>query len=473
MCDSKDEGGRRCPSCQNGQAQDRQRAVRADHRHRDGQNKVTAYIGATPFRPESEALLSMSSRPSYYDSDEWNEWSDRIQNEAEHHGVTIEDGTPEQVHADGLWLGETEPSGAYTVTGTREDINKWAATIGGHYNQDAVMVMYADANGPDRLYRFDQNDKVAAKEALAAMQEAGVPGGRIVDGELQIVSTADDPISPAALDLIRQRIGADTVLSTPVSVDFVEKDEKAAEHTPIKEIQGIRQRHAEKHGLPVRGAVPHLTERDDIAAAMAYEAAPHTPDDPKVKRSYRALARHLREQHDALTAAGYTFEPWHGEEEQPYANSAEMMKDLRENKHLYYYRTEMSQETEGALSADHPMAREVVVHDKDGKEQRQVINDVFRAVHDAIAHSEGHKFGPHGEKMAWWAHRSSLPREAHLALWNETRAQNVWTNAGPHLRTKDSGGEVRLLKKGEEGWVGLADRPYAEQKCTVVPNALT
>lgn len=474
MCRTLADGGRRCDSTKAGRrhAQTLQRHARARKRHQDAQQAVTAFIGATPFRPESEALLAMSSRPSYYDSDEWQEWSDRIETAAERNNVTLVRGTPQQEHADGLWEGETEPSGAYTATGSREDIENWAAQIAGHYNQDAVMVMYADPNGKDHLHTFTADDPVRTQQALDAMKGAGIPGGRVVDGRLEIVSIhGDDAISPAALDLLHKRLGGD-VSTTPITAKFVEKNEDYLAHTPIKEIQGIRQRHAEKHDLPVRGRCPHLTDQDNIAAAMVYDAGEHTPDDPRIKRSYRTFRRHLVEQHDALTAAGYTFIPWEGED-QPYANSAEMMKDLRDNKRLYFYRTEVSQDTEGALPDDHPMARMVTVRDKDGKAHRMVANDCFRAVHDAIARSEGHSFGPEGEKMAWFTHRSSLPREAHLALWNETRAQNVWTNNGPHMQTPDGLGGVRTLRKGEEGWMPLPDRPYANQKCVLVDPSFT
>lgn len=467
MCRSCVEGKRRCKESDNPSKKRRRRAAK---RQQEAQKTVRAFIGATPFRPESEALLSMSSRDSYYDSDEWAEWSDRIRVVAERHGVEIREGSGVE-HADGLWMGEKEPSGAYVVEGSREAVTRWAAEIAGRYEQDAVMVLFADKDGKDNLYRFEGN-QTQVQDALDAMQAAGIPGGRVLDGRLEIVSTHDNPVSPRALELIRQRLGADEVTRAPITATFVEKDESFLAYAPIKEIQSIRQQHAERHGLPVRPACPHLTDQDDIALAMAYEKGQHDPHHPKIKRSYRALRRHIVEQHDALTAAGYTFTPWTGEG-QPYASSAEMLADLRSNRHLYFFRTEVSQDTNGALPLDHPMAQEVTVRDADGNEQHMVANDVFRAVHDAISHSEGHKFGPHGEKMAWFTHRSSLPREAHLALLNETRAQNVVTNAGRHMRTSDGAGGQRLLKKGEPGWTDIADRPYAEQKCVVLPDAFT
>ncbi|MGG1909888.1 hypothetical protein AB1285_23305 [Microbacterium sp. NRRL B-14842] len=33
-------------------------------------------------------------------------------------------------------------------------------------------------------------------------------------------------------------------------------------------------------------------------------------------------------------------------------------------------------------------------------------------------------------------------------------------------------GHPRLLRRGEEGWIPLSDRPYAQQKCCRVDTAL-
>lgn len=461
MCRAQADGGRRCTS---DHTQDRQRRVRANKRHQQAQEQVTALIGATPFRPESADLLAMSSRDSYYDTDEWQEWSDRIRVIADAEGVTIEEGNPA---SDGLWLGDTEPSGAYQVTGTPEAIERWAAHVAGVYDQDAVMVLHPE--GPDRLHTITAADGIDVNTALDALKDAGIDGGRVVDGRLEIVATADAPLNDEALRVLQEHLDGE-LTTAEVTARFIEKDEDRLAYSPIKELQGIRQRHAERHGLPIRGPCPHLTDADDIAVSRAYEEGIHDPTHPAVARSYRVLRRHITEQYNEMIAAGYTFEPHDGDTEQPYATSADMIRDLRENKRLRYYRTEASQDTEGALPAGHPMAVTVTVATPEGGTQRILANDAFRAVHDAIAHSEGHKFSGHGERLAWWTHRSSLPREAHLSLANETRAQNCYTNSGPHMRTADGGS---LLRKGDAGWLPAPERPYAEQKCVRLPDSLT
>lgn len=463
MCRSIQEGERRCPCSR---PEERRRA-RAQKRFEQSQQQLKATIGATPYRPESEHLVAMSSRPSYYDSEEWAEFDDTLRAAAERRGVEL----IEADHAAGLWEGETEPSGAYVVAaGDRDAIRGWAGELAGRYNQDSVMVGFYDPDGPDTLYGFGGSDAdpVEIDDAISVLRTAGISGGRVRGRHLEVASTADSPVGPAALQLLAARFGGAT--QDRAVVEFVEKTDSYLSHQPIKEIQALRQIYVDEHRLPRRRPIPHLTAVDDIAAADAYETMTHDPRHPKVARSYRVFRQHVRQQWDALTAAGYRFEPW-TQDGQPYENSAGMLTDLRDNRHLYFFRTDVSQTTEGALPPDHPMAKTVTVSTVDGTPQRMLANDVFRAVHDAIAHSEGHQFGPYGEKRAWWTHRSSLPSEARLALWCETRGQNTWTNAGPHMRT-GADGPPRLLRRDDPGFLPISQRPYAAQKCGLVDPTL-
>lgn len=466
MCDDIDHGGRRCPSS----TAEGQRRRRAEKRERNAEKQLEAFIGATPFRPISGELTRMSSRPSYWDTDEWIEYEDTLRAAAERHGIEIS----ELQHADGLWEGTSEPAGAYIVhADSFEQITDWAGELAGRYDQDSIMAGYFDPDGPDRVYSFaaGTGSQQQVQETLDILRAAGAPGGRLYDGKLEIAEPAEYPLPASAVNAIAARLGTEPTFAR-AHVAFVPGNDSYRRHQPIKEIQSLRERYADAHGFPQRTPIPRLTELDDIAAARAYAAAAHEPSHPQVARSYRTLRQHIGAQWDMLTKAGYTFEPWHGETEQPYADSAAMLADLRENKHLFYFRTEVSQHSEGALPPDHPMARSVTVTLPTGERAPMLANDVFRAVHDAIAHSEGHQFGPYGEKRAWWTHRACLPREARLALWCETRAQNCWTNAGPHMTTEGGTGQPRLIRRGEPGWMPLGERPYAQQKCCRVDSAL-
>lgn len=423
--------------------------------------ELVAYIGATPFRPESAVLLSLDSRPSYYASEEWREYDDTIRNAGRTHQIEMLDDKP----ADGLWEGEAEPAGAYTVRGDEECIRAWAGELAGRYNQDSVMVAFVDETGPDRMYTFGGDTNIDAEDALDTLRLAGIPGGRVVDDRLQILQTAGQP-EQLALYAIQRRYGQPEW--TPVRAEFIEKNTDYSPHSPIREIQAIRQRYRERHGFMGRPGLPHMTELDGVAAAKAYGAAVHDPGDPVVRRSYRSLEKHVRGQYVDFVEAGFSFEPWFsGSSEQPYEDSAGMLADLRENRHLFYFRTKVSDSTVGALPSGHPMARSVVVPDGGGGIREVPLNDVFRAVHDAIAHGDGLMFGPEGEKRAWWTHRSCLPKEARLALFCETRGQNTWTNAGPHMRDGD-----RVLRRGDPGWLSQPERPYAVQKAARIPKGL-
>jgi hypothetical protein len=163
--------------------------------------------------------------------------------------------------------------------------------------------------------------------------------------------------------------------------------------------------------------------------AKVYESLPK--HDPAAKGAYDALNAEVAGQYKAIKDAGYELE---FVDTDPYANSAEMMKDVRENKRLKVYKTQGDQ--------THPYMT---------NEQ----NDHFRAVHDWIAHAgPGNQFGPIGEENAFRMHAATLSPEAQRALATETRGQNSWVNFGPnaHLPVKE--------------------RPFAEQKAALFPDEL-
>lgn len=205
-----------------------------------------------------------------------------------------------------------------------------------------------------------------------------------------------------------------------------------------------------------------LPEEEGKAIADAFDAAKHDPDSPEVKASYDAFKRETRDQWDFLAAKGVKFEPWM-KEGQPYANSAEMVKDVQENGHLYFFLTDEGFGSTDAASQVHPLLEKAGVNIA-GKDL--TYNDLFRAVHDYFGHSkEGFQFGPRGEHNAWAMHSAMYTPEARGAMGFETRAQNSWANFGKHLRNEK--GEIP--KKGEPGYVPLEKRPFAEQKAGILP----
>jgi hypothetical protein len=220
-----------------------------------------------------------------------------------------------------------------------------------------------------------------------------------------------------------------TPTPTPTPDSAAEKPEDKAE-TPAPE---------EEPAVPTQP-----WEVSGIPAARAYEEMVNDPENPEVKASYDALIRRVIEQYQEMKALGLNIELSQGD---PYENSADMVKDVDENRTLKAFA-----DGGATLPEGHPMKQMVNI---DGEELN--INDVFRAVHDYFGHVKSRDrgavigFGPKGEWEAWRTHRLTLPEESWMALWDETRGQNTWTNyANDHMS------------------LPIQDRPYAEQKAGVV-----
>lgn len=206
------------------------------------------------------------------------------------------------------------------------------------------------------------------------------------------------------------------------------------------------------NSLPSHGYAP-LHTGTSRTIADAYDKMKHEPEHPAVKEAYHHLVKEVGQQYDFATKhMGMKFEPWTKEGE-PYKNSDEMRKDVLENHHLHFF-------TGGEMPKNHPLAG---VDPKTGLTH----NDKFRAIHDLFGHAHGgFEFGPRGEENAWIDHRKMFSDKAIPALTSETRGQNSWVNFGKHLRRPDG----TIPKKGEAGYIGPADRPFAEQKAGLLPK---
>lgn len=197
-------------------------------------------------------------------------------------------------------------------------------------------------------------------------------------------------------------------------------------------------------GLPYAPDTTHapLDESNAKRIAGQYDAMKHDPTDPKVAASYDALKKETLDQFRYLQKQGVKMEPW-TKDGQPYKNSKEMTSDVRDNKHLYYFRG-------GDMPADHPLAEKLP------DDPSTSYNDAFRAVHDYFGHAkEGYSFGPRGEENAWRQHSQMFSDAAKPAMTAETRGQNSWVNFGPH---------------GEANRANPAETRYAEQKAGLLPE---
>jgi hypothetical protein len=194
----------------------------------------------------------------------------------------------------------------------------------------------------------------------------------------------------------------------------------------------------------------HYVSVDESLAqriAKAYDAMPEVDRSPETIRAYEALAKEVGDQWDfAVNNLGVTFEPW-TTEGQPYANSREMVKDVRDNNHLYFFQG----------GDPHPFLGEV------DPETGFNANDKLRAVHDLFGHaSEDYQFGPRGEENAWLKHSQMFSPEAQRALSTETRGPNSWVNFGDHN-----------YENGVNKNTPAKDRPFATQKMALLPEELT
>lgn len=275
-------------------------------------------------------------------------------------------------------------------------------------------------------------------------------------------------------DFLRKQMGDAYVPPFPegatTAAKIVPPAESKAQFAPkaSEEVRDVAKKYAEEAGIPYAPAQTYRTLNSELGKRLAdfYEGAQSNPTDPAVQKSYRALADETMRQYEVMKDAGYTIEPWNGEGE-PYKNSAAAIADARDNKHLYFLKTEKQFGPEGeALNQDNVLLNDSGISINGG---RLLVNDIFRAVHDFFGHAkEGFEFGPRGEFNAWAVHSEMFSPEAQGALAAETLAQNSWVNFGKHLRNEAG----NIPAKGEPGYKSPTERPFGEQKNLVVPQEL-
>jgi hypothetical protein len=196
----------------------------------------------------------------------------------------------------------------------------------------------------------------------------------------------------------------------------------------------------------------------------AFLAMENNPNDPTVKAAYAAMAKETIEQYQELINEGYTFE---FKDTEPYANSQEMIDDLRNNKRLVILSTEAEFGNEPITAQqreENPLLRDSGFKDVNGKPL--LINDVFRATHDFYGHAElGNSFGPKGEENAWQVHARMYSPLARRAMTMETRAQNAFVNfSGINDKIEGLREQARKLREegDEEGAKKIVEQIYKE-----------
>jgi len=208
-----------------------------------------------------------------------------------------------------------------------------------------------------------------------------------------------------------------------------------AQQTARGEQRGVASARSVLSQYPLAGSadlLPSVTAIDkpfQRSVADWFDQAQSDPTNPAVISAYRKMADETRQQFQHMLDNGVKVE---FTAEDPYKNSAEMMRDLAENNRLKVF---SSQE------GHHP----ILSPDE---------TNMFRAVHDYFGHAPyGNQFGPIGEENAYRVHSAMYSPEARQAMAAETRAQNSWVNVQPE----------NIAKPGAR---------YADQKAVLVPQEM-
>jgi hypothetical protein len=209
----------------------------------------------------------------------------------------------------------------------------------------------------------------------------------------------------------------------------------------------------------------------------AFIAMQHEPNNPQVKKAYEALAKETIDQYNAFLEAGYRVEI---NNEEPYANSQEMIDDLRKRKRIKIFSTESGfgdNPITDEQRQENPLLKPSGYVDVNG--QPLLINDAFRAIHDFFGHAElGNSFGFKGEENAWNVHARMFSPLARRAMTTETRGQNSYVNFSGVNQEIDAMREQarKLRSEGKEAEAqAIAEKIYelgsfADQKIGLLPE---
>jgi hypothetical protein len=191
------------------------------------------------------------------------------------------------------------------------------------------------------------------------------------------------------------------------------------------------------------------------AIAKAYDELPDF--DPAAVPSYQAMAKETLDQFNAIRKTGLKLTPVDAET-YPYGlNPRAVAKDIADNNHMAYFRTDAGFGAGEIPDPRHPMLQPSGVMIGD---HNLLYNDLFRIVHDYFGHvKNGYGFRAAGEDNAWRAHAAMYSPEARRAMTTETRGQNSWLNYGPY-------GEANRTANTE-------DTVFARQKVALLPHWVT
>ena len=216
--------------------------------------------------------------------------------------------------------------------------------------------------------------------------------------------------------------------------------------------------------MNVAPPAPRNTELS-IMEAQLYELLPENTHASDVAQSYQSLIDDIIKQFISLMDTGFHV---HGCDGDPYSTSKNMYEDVFRGM-ICYRKTITPTRNDAHGVSNYPMMDII-----DSPYGFFVINDVFRIVHDVFGHFCGkNSFGIHGEYQSWIDHRTMMSPRSLLALYLETRGQNVVFNYGtqmfpPHVeRTQET-----LLTPGDDLYIPAPLRTHVTPRFPRIPDIL-
>lgn len=374
----------------------------------------------------------------------------------------------------GTWFGVTEAEESPYV---RESV---VGTVPSKFAiEPSRLYVIADYKNPDAeqdplgVWTQDPTGRVDYDAILEKVSAAGFDGFLINAPALGKVALVTKPLEAVDDAMASRRVSGDRLERTRDRARRLQaRGLEALEGAPIISgatgpdpyLNAVAEEYAEEFGIPIQRQ-PSYVEIDERFAkqlADAYEAMEHNPSDPAVAEAYQDLVRQTKDQYNFLVDAGYSFTFFDSETDPYDGNPWNAMRDLRNNRTMAVYGTYDGYGTDGITAKDveeNPMlaATGLFWNDQNGQAQPVTINDLFRAVHDALGHGlEGAGFRARGEENAWQAHSRLFTGPALAALTTETRGQNSWLNFGPHGRSNQT--------------AALEDTVFADQKLGLLPS---
>jgi hypothetical protein len=280
-----------------------------------------------------------------------------------------------------------------------------------------------------------------------------------------------DAIEPNEVKMRREKRRAKASVSQEREMESA--SEQKSNFKPNKVFAGINteisdaaSEYKEQNGLSDQtpNFVISVSEQDGKKIADAYEKMQHDPNNPEVNQGFTELISEIKKQAEVLLSMGYGFQL--SKEGEGYgSDSKKMADDVKRNKRIFVDPSSKAYGTKRTFDKDNMGLQDSGYKDVNGVPMTNV--ELIRAVHDLFGHAEfGNGFGAIGEENAWRNHMSMFTPLAQRALTTTTRGQNSWVNFGPNMRNEDGS----IKKKGDEGYLSPAERPFAEQKIGFLPD---